>query len=181
VAKRITKGNLWGFIQSRPYASVADIRRLFVMDVDGAAMVPTSDGTYYIGLPPEVADLVRQLWQEGRIVLDVNPDVKAQVVQGLYPARISLGRRPAQGATTKPSAAPSGQAAVARPTAPDGEGEPAGARKRRRRRKRRVPGGAGAHPAHASGEEAPPPAIGAMTAAAPPAAPAHTLTAVPAG
>ncbi|MGH2368807.1 MAG: hypothetical protein ACRDI2_11475, partial [Chloroflexota bacterium] len=60
--KRVTKGNLWGFIQSRPYASVADIRRLFVMEVDGAAALPTSEGACYIGLPREAADLIRQLW-----------------------------------------------------------------------------------------------------------------------
>ena len=87
MAKRVTKGNLWGFIQSRPYASVADIRRLFMMDVDGAAAVPTNEGAYYIGLPQDTADIIRQLWQEGRIILDLNPDVKARVVQGVYPAR----------------------------------------------------------------------------------------------
>jgi hypothetical protein len=92
VPKRLTKGNLWGFIQSRPYVSVADIRRLFYMEVEDASPVHTDEGTCYIGLPQSAADLVRQLWQEGRIVLDLNPDLKARVVQGIYPARISLTR-----------------------------------------------------------------------------------------
>ena len=92
MAKRVTKGNLWGYIQSRPYASVADIRRLFLMEVEGAAALPSNEGAYYIGLPHDAADLIRQLWQEGRIMLDLNPDVKARVVQGVYPARLPQGR-----------------------------------------------------------------------------------------
>jgi hypothetical protein len=92
VAKRVTKGNLWGFIQSRPYVSMADIRRLFLMDVEDAASLVTNEGAYYVGLPLEAADLIRQLWLEGRIILDLNPDVKARVVQGVYPARVPAGR-----------------------------------------------------------------------------------------
>jgi hypothetical protein len=92
VAKRVTKGNLWGFIQSRPYVSMADIRRLFLMDVESAAPLVTNEGAYYVGLPLEAADLIRQLWLEGRIILDLNPDVKARVVQGVYPARVPAGR-----------------------------------------------------------------------------------------
>jgi hypothetical protein len=98
VAKRVTKGNLWGYIQSRPYASVADIRRLFLMEVEGAAALPSNEGAYYIGLPRDAADLIRQLWQEGRIMLDLNPDVKARVVQGVYPARFPQGRFGGRGA-----------------------------------------------------------------------------------
>ncbi|MDQ3701086.1 MAG: hypothetical protein M3442_09230 [Chloroflexota bacterium] len=111
MAKRVTKGNLWGFIQSRPYCSVADIRRLFLMDVEGAAALATNEGAYYIGLPQEAADMIRQLWQEGRVLLDLNPDVKARVVQGVYPARIPLGRpgapqgaRPAARPASRPNA-----------------------------------------------------------------------------
>ena len=98
MAKRVTKGNLWGYIQSRPYASVADIRRLFLMEVEGAAALPSNEGAYYIGLPRDAADLIRQLWQEGRIMLDLNPDVKARVVQGVYPARFPQGRFGGRGA-----------------------------------------------------------------------------------
>jgi hypothetical protein len=113
VAKRVTKGNLWGFIQSRPYASVADIRRLFLMEVDGAAPVPTSEGTCYIGLPQDAAELIGQLCREGRIALDLNPNVKARVVQGVYPVRLPVQRASA-----------------------GGDGTAGGERKRRRRRKR---------------------------------------------
>jgi hypothetical protein len=122
VAKRVTKGNLWGFIQSRPYVSMADIRRLFTMDVDGAASLATNEGPYYIGLPQEAADFIRQLWQEGRIILDLNPDVKARVVQGVYPARVPVNRAaPGRGA-----ARPGGSSG-ARPAKPRGASRPAGA------------------------------------------------------
>jgi hypothetical protein len=126
--KRVTKGNLWGFIQSRPYASVADIRRLFYMEVEDAASVPTSEGTFYIGLPPEAADLVRQLWHEGRIVLDTNPDVKVRVIQGVYPARVTMGR------SAPAAAAP---AAGTPPPADGMPGDVSGAKGKRKRRRRR--------------------------------------------
>ena len=114
MAKRVTKGNLWGFIQSRPYSSVADIRRLFFMEVEGASPLSTSEGTCFIGLPEDAADLIAQLCREGRVALDLNPNVKARVVQGVYPARLPAHR----------------QAQAANGSA-DGE------RKRKRRRRRR--------------------------------------------
>src|SRR5688500_19210690 len=70
------------------------MRRLFMMDVDGAAAIPTSEGTCYIGLPPEAAELVGQLSREGRIALDLNLNVKARVVQGIYPVRLPPPRQP---------------------------------------------------------------------------------------
>lgn len=118
--KRITKGNLWGFIQSRPYCSVSDIRRLFTMDVEGAAPIRTSEGTAYVGLSQDAAELIRQLCHEGRVALDLNPNVKARVVQGVFPARLPAPR--------------SGQPVHEGTAAGDG---------RKRRRKRRRPGAAG--------------------------------------
>jgi hypothetical protein len=136
VAKRITKGNLWGFIQSRPYTAIADIRRLFGMSVDVAACLATTDGTYFVGLPPDVASLVGQLWHEGRIVLDTNPDVKARVVQGIYPARAAFGRglaaAPGPPAANRPAPAGDDDSAIAPPGA--GEVHPGKRRRRRRRR-----------------------------------------------
>jgi hypothetical protein len=137
VAKRITKGNLWGYIQSRPYSAVSDIRRLFTMDVDGAATIPSNEGTCYIGLPQDAADIVGQLWQEGRIALDLNPNVKARVVQGVYPARAPVLRHG--------SGQGSGRSATAVHGQPPGAAEEGG-RKRRRRRKRAAGEAAGADP-----------------------------------
>jgi hypothetical protein len=143
VAKRITKGNLWGFIQSRPYASVADIRRLFSIEVDGAATVTTAEGTCFVGLPQDTADLIRQLWQEGRIALDLNPDVKARVIQGVYPARVPLGRQPARRAAAL-DVAPGAASAQDEQDGQDGQQARGAGRNRRRRRKRRGTGGSAA-------------------------------------
>ena len=75
---------------------------MFSMEVDGATAIRTSEGTCYIGLPPEAADLVGQLSREGRIALDLNLNVKAHVVQGIYPVRLPAQRQPASdGATSK--------------------------------------------------------------------------------
>lgn len=166
MAKRVTKGNLWGFIQSRPYVSVADIRRLFMIDVDSAAALPTGEGRCYIGLTQDAADLLRQLWSEGRIVLDLNPDVKAKVVQGVYPARAPLSR-PA----TSPSASRHGRGEM--PSVVAGkrqegnvsvadeevaEAVRGAGNKRRRRRRRGGRGGAGTM------ENGAPPPVGATPA-----------------
>ena len=147
MAKRVTKGNLWGLIQSRPYASVSDIRRMFLVETDSAVPFSTTEGTYYIGLPREVADVVSQLWHEGRIVLDVNPDVKGQVIQGLFPARVSPGRQSTGlGGPNGPSGFPGGQRANPTPsraawsagdTTAGVVTEPPRSGTRRRRRKRR--------------------------------------------
>ena len=97
MAKAISKGNLWGFIQSRPYATVADVRRQFELDTDEATPIHLSPGIAYIGLPSQGASVVRQLVREGRIALEYLPDVRGRVVIGLYavhmPPRPPASRR----------------------------------------------------------------------------------------
>lgn len=150
MAKRVTKGNLWGFIQSRPYATIADIRRLFQLDVEGVAPVVTGEGTYYVGLPPEAASLLRQLWQEGRIVFDINLDVKGKVVQGVYPARVPLGRQ----TTGKGVLARAGEPERGQPGEPTAA-QPASGKRRRRRRRRSAAAAAGSvGPAEGDGASA---------------------------
>ena len=84
MAKNVTKGNLWGYIQSRPYASVADIRRQFSLESEAAIPLRTAHGVVYIGLPSRGAQFLRQLLREGRIALDFLPDVRGRVVTGVY-------------------------------------------------------------------------------------------------
>ena len=72
----------------------------------------TTEGTYYIGLPPEAAAMVGQLWQEGRIVFDCNQDVRVMVVQGLSPVRVLTrgrnddGTRPVMRTPSRPRPTP---------------------------------------------------------------------------
>ena len=84
MAKNVTKGNLWGYIQSRPYASVADIRRQFSLESEAAIPLQTGHGVVYVGLPNRGAQFLRQLLREGRIALDFLPDVRGRVVTGVY-------------------------------------------------------------------------------------------------
>ena len=105
MAKNVTKGNLWGYIQSRPYASVADIRRQFNLESEAAIPLRTTHGVVYIGLPNRGAQFLRQLQREGRIVLDFLPDVRGRVVTGVYaiqaPSRKGTPGGPAKGKGTR--------------------------------------------------------------------------------
>ena len=130
MAKNVTKGNLWGYIQSRPYASVADIRRQFSLESEAAIPLQTTHGVVYIGLPNRGAQFLRQLLREGRIALDFLPDVRGHVVTGVYaiqaPSRKGTpggpakgkgarkrNRRSRRGGRTAPSVPPTEQAAAA--------------------------------------------------------------------
>ena len=105
MAKNVTKGNLWGYIQSRPYASVADIRRQFSLESEAAIPLQTMHGVVYIGLPSRGAQFLRQLSREGRIALDFLPDVRGRVVVGVYaihtPSRKAASGGPMKGKSTR--------------------------------------------------------------------------------
>ncbi len=105
MAKNVTKGNLWGYIQSRPYASVADIRRQFSLESEAAIPLRTGHGVVYIGLPNRGAQFLRQLLREGRIALDFLPDVRGRVVTGVYaiqaPSRTAQSGGRAKGKSTR--------------------------------------------------------------------------------
>jgi hypothetical protein len=159
----VTKGNLWGFIQSRPYASVADIRRLFMIDADEAASVTTTEGTYYVGLSQEAANLIRQLWHEGRIVLDTNPDVKARAVQGIYPARAFVARAPGSGQLSSRRTGASEPDGPSQGQVPGGPTPGAGGKRRRRRR--RAVGGSGRAGSDEASEQGPAPEASSLPAA----------------
>ncbi|HAH14579.1 MAG: hypothetical protein EBQ56_06825 [Proteobacteria bacterium] len=112
ITKRVTKGNIWGVVQSRLYVPISDLRRMFNLPTDDVAPMTTTEGTYYIGLPPEAAAMVGQLWQEGRIVFDCNQDVRVMVVQGLSPVRVLTrgrnddGTRPVMRTPSRPRPTP---------------------------------------------------------------------------
>lgn len=125
MAKNVTKGNLWGYIQSRPYASVADIRRQFSLESEAAIPLRTGHGVVYIGLPNRDAQFLRQLLREGRIALDFLPDVRAHVVTGVYaiqpPSRKAAPGRPAKGKSTRKRNRRSRRGGRTTPTAPPTE------------------------------------------------------------
>ena len=93
MAKKLSKGSLLGFLRSRPYVSVADIRRRFLLETDDATPLRGPEGYVYIGLPPSAAETVRQLWSEGKIGLHFSPNIRARSVEGLYATRLDFGQR----------------------------------------------------------------------------------------
>jgi hypothetical protein len=83
--KRMSKSSLLWFIRSRSYVTVADLRRRFgVVDSDDVSSVAGPAGKVYVGLPTQQADLLRDLWCEGKIGFELAMDIKAPTVTGVY-------------------------------------------------------------------------------------------------
>lgn len=77
---------LW-FVRSRSYVSVPDIRRRFNVGMDGnedVTPIRGSVGRVFVGLPAQPARLLQELWQEGKVGLELAADVKAPTVTGVY-------------------------------------------------------------------------------------------------
>ena len=119
MTKNVTKGNLWGYIQSRPYASVADIRRQFSLETDVATPIRLLRSVAVVGLPRDGAQLIQQLVREGRVSLDLLPDIRAPVVNGVYAIRVTN-----QGATAVGAAKGRGTRKRNRRSAPLGSNTP---------------------------------------------------------
>ena len=88
--KRPSTSSLRRFITSRPYVTVAELRRRFGLD-DPDAMVPLQrNGTSaWIGLPEREATKLQELWHRDELGLEMSVEVRAPVVVGVYPMRIA--------------------------------------------------------------------------------------------
>jgi hypothetical protein len=87
--KRPSTSSLRRYLTSRPYLSVADIRRRFGLDPDAMSMVARNGTTAYIGLPEREASKLQDLWQRDEVGVELSVEVKAPVVVGIYPMRIA--------------------------------------------------------------------------------------------
>lgn len=88
--KRPSTSSLRRFITSRPYATVADIRRRFGLDDPDAVTHVRRNGTSaYVGLPEREAMKLQDLWERGEVGLELSVEVHAPVVVGVYPMRIA--------------------------------------------------------------------------------------------
>src|SRR5690554_459964 len=85
MAKKLNKSSLLWFIRSRPYTTVAELRRRFLLDPDEMQALKLPQGTFYVGLPERPASLLLQLVQEGRVGLEFAVDIHAPVIEGVYP------------------------------------------------------------------------------------------------
>ena len=87
--KRPSTSSLRRYLTSRPYLSVADIRRRFGLDPDAMSAVSRNGTTAYIGLPEREATKLQDLWQRDEIGVELSVEVHAPVVVGVYPMRIA--------------------------------------------------------------------------------------------
>ena len=87
--KRPSTSSLRRYLTSRPFISVADIRRRFGLDAEAMSVVSRNGTTAYIGLPEREASKLQDLWQREEVGLELSVEVKAPVVVGVFPMRIA--------------------------------------------------------------------------------------------
>jgi hypothetical protein len=88
--KRPSSSSLRRFITSRPYVTVAELRRRFGLDDPDAVTHVQRNGTSaWIGLPEREAAKLQELWNRDELGMELSVDVRAPVVVGIYPMRIA--------------------------------------------------------------------------------------------
>jgi hypothetical protein len=88
--KRPSTSSLRRFITSRPYVTVAELRRRFGLDEPDAIGHLERNGTRaWIGLPEREAMKIQDLWQREEVGIELSVEVHAPVVVGIYPMRIA--------------------------------------------------------------------------------------------
>ncbi len=87
--KRPSTSSLRRYLTSRPYISVADIRRRFGLDPEAMSVVSRNGTTAFIGLPEREATKLQDLWQRDEVGVELSVEVRAPVVVGVYPLRIA--------------------------------------------------------------------------------------------
>jgi hypothetical protein len=87
--KRPSTSSLRRYLTSRPYVSVADIRRRFGLDPDAMSLVRRNGTTVFVGLPEREATKLQDLWDRDEVGVELSVEVKAPVIVGIYPMRIA--------------------------------------------------------------------------------------------
>jgi hypothetical protein len=88
--KRPSTSSLRRFITSRPYVTVAELRRRFGLeDPDSMVHVHRNGTAAWIGLPEREATKLQDLWEREEIGLELSVEVRAPVIVGVYPMRIA--------------------------------------------------------------------------------------------
>jgi hypothetical protein len=89
-SKRPSTSSLRRFITSRPYVTVAELRRRFALDdPDGMAHMQRNGTSAWIGLPEREASKLQDLWERDEVGVELSVEVRAPVVVGIYPMRIA--------------------------------------------------------------------------------------------
>jgi hypothetical protein len=88
--KRPSTSSLRRFITSRPYVTVAELRRRFGLDdPDAMAHLHRNGTSAWIGLPEREAAKLQELWHRDELGMELSVEVRAPVVVGIYPMRIA--------------------------------------------------------------------------------------------
>jgi hypothetical protein len=88
--KRPSTSSLRRFISSRPYVAIAELRRRFILDQPDAMSPLKRDGHIaWVGLPEREASKLQDLWLRDEIGLQMSVEVRAPVIVGVFPMRIS--------------------------------------------------------------------------------------------
>lgn len=89
-SKRPSTSSLRRFITTRPYVTVAELRRRFCLDDPDAVCCMRRNGTSaFVGLPEREAAKLQDLWEREEIGLELSVEVRAPVVVGIYPMHIA--------------------------------------------------------------------------------------------
>jgi len=89
-SKRPSTSSLRRFITSRPYVTVAELRRRFGLDdPDAMANIQRNGTSAWIGLPEREATKLQELWHRDELGMELSVEVHAPVVVGIYPMRIA--------------------------------------------------------------------------------------------
>jgi hypothetical protein len=88
--KRPSTSSLRRFIASRPFVTVAELRRRFGLDEPDAMTLLHHNGTSaWIGLPDREASKLQDLWDRNELGVELSVEVRAPVAVGIYPMRIA--------------------------------------------------------------------------------------------
>lgn len=89
-SKRPSTSSLRRFITSRPYVTIAELRRRFGLDdPDAMAHLARNGTSAWVGLPEREATKLQDLWERDEIGVELSVEVRAPVVVGVYPMRIA--------------------------------------------------------------------------------------------
>jgi hypothetical protein len=88
-SKRPSTSSLRRFITTRPYVTIAELRRRFCLECEDVSRVERPGDFAFIGLPEREASKLQDLWQHDEVGLELSVEVRAPVVVGIYPMRIA--------------------------------------------------------------------------------------------
>lgn len=83
-ARKFNRSNLRRLIRARAYTSISQIRRYFSIESEDVNPIHGPNGMVFVALPEASAGILSQLWREGKIDVQLSPDVRAAIIDGVY-------------------------------------------------------------------------------------------------